>query len=144
MNNQLSKHKLILIGEAVGFIILFFVTWLDEGVILPYHWLGSWFGPGTWDEAALESVAIALVGFSVIAYTSCLLSKLHYLESLLRVCAWCRKLELNGKWVPMEEFLDKAGDIKCSHGICIDCASRMQLDTASEANSKGSFMVLQQ
>lgn len=129
MKNARSRHRLIFYIELLGFLALLFISWLDEGVLIPRHLLGSWFEQGTWHEAILESFAIFLVGLLVIAYSQSVLKRLHYLENFLRVCAWCRKLDLDGKWVPMEEFLKSKGDIECSHGICQECAEKINFES---------------
>ena len=126
MKQSRRSNKLILLTEATGFGVLLFITWLDEGVALPRHWLGTWFGPGTFHEAILESIAIIIVGTSVTLYTNYLLNRLYYLENFLRVCAWCKKIHFEDKWISMEEYLKHAGNIECSHGICEVCEEKVK------------------
>lgn len=126
------RHKIIIFAQSAGFLLILAITWLDEGVLLPHHLLGNWFGPGSRHEAILESIAITVVGLTVLAVTRQLLNRVYYLESFLRVCSWCRKLDLNGHWVPMEEYLHKSASISCTHGICEDCAINMSKEAAAQ------------
>jgi hypothetical protein len=116
-----AQNKILLV-EGLGFLMLLILTWLDEEVVLSRQWLGTLFKQGSWDEALLETIAIAFVGVTVMVSSNRLLKRLHHVESFLRVCAWCRKLDLDGNWVPMEKFLEEVGNVECSHGICERCA----------------------
>jgi hypothetical protein len=47
------------------------------------------------------------------------------LETLLPLCAWCKKYRTeNGEWKPIEVYLRDSGGTMVTHGICPDCASR--------------------
>ena len=51
---------------------------------------------------------------------------IRYLESILHVCAWCRKIEHNDRWRSLEaHFMQKTGG-RVSHGICPECSERLQ------------------
>lgn len=43
----------------------------------------------------------------MIILTKRLVSRLYYLEGFLRICAWRKKLEHNGEWIPLEEFFER-------------------------------------
>lgn len=48
------------------------------------------------------------------------------LESLLPLCAWCRRVQgEKGTWLELEEFLDASGT-QVTHAICGECATRME------------------
>ena len=53
-------------------------------------------------------------------------------EDLVRVCAWCKRVDLAGEWVEVEEAIGRLRiferhDIpSLSHGICPDCFEAMQ------------------
>lgn len=131
MKRLRSQFNTVLYIQFIGFALLLLVSWLERSVFLfSDDTIFSWFHPGTWHEAILESVLIIIVGFVVSIYSRKVLKRLHYLESFLRVCSWCRRLNLDGKWVSMEEYLKDAGGIDCSHGICEDCSEKMILNAA--------------
>lgn len=45
---------------------------------------------------------------------------------ILAVCAYCRKvLDDDCRWLPFEEYLLKHSGTKCSHGICVECISKV-------------------
>ena len=56
--------------------------------------------------------------------------RIHNLETLLPLCAWCKKYRTeNGEWKPIEKYLQESGGPAVTHGICPECASK-QLKTA--------------
>jgi len=34
----------------------------------------------------------------------------------MRVCAWCRRIDYHGRWMPLEEFLQQGFDTPTTHG----------------------------
>jgi PAS domain S-box-containing protein len=55
------------------------------------------------------------------------LKRVEELESLLPMCAWCRRLQSGvGRWVRLEEYLLSSGT-KVTHGICDQCTRQMEI-----------------
>ncbi len=49
------------------------------------------------------------------------------LESLLPICAYCKKYRSeDGAWHPIEKYLEEMGAPKMTHGICPECAGKVQ------------------
>jgi hypothetical protein len=113
--------------ECIGFSCLVLLTWVDELLRLPHRVFG---GPQqtNWRESALESLAILLVWLAVYTATQRVLRRFKYLEDLLTMCAWCRKLEHGGEWMSLEAYCAKELGVDISHGICPKCG-RQLLDT---------------
>jgi PAS domain S-box-containing protein len=41
-------------------------------------------------------------------------------RGLLKVCAWTKRIELNGKWIPIDEFLTKNLHLKLTPGVSVE------------------------
>lgn len=54
-----------------------------------------------------------------------IVSRLSYLESFLHVCSWCRKIEVEQKWLTIEQHFAQQTGVKASHGICPVCAKKL-------------------
>ena len=122
-----KTRDLIIIGSEAGlFFIVLIVLWLDEFIDLPYHVLGSPPTPYRLQEYLLESASILVVAILVVAFTMVILRRIRRLERFLRVCAWCRKVWVDDKWVPFEEYALKQHSLKSSHGICEECVDRLE------------------
>ena len=110
----------ILAVEIIGFLVIIALSWADELFGLP----SLIFGGGhrvNWPESGLETTIITLVAIPVILLTRRLVRRLHYLEEFLRVCAWCRKLNVGEEWIPVEEFFERKFETMTPHGMCPTC-----------------------
>ena len=81
---------------------------------------------GGWHESLVETALILVVAIPVVVLTRRLVTRLHYLEEFLRLCAWCRKLHMDNDWIPFEEFLQRRFDTRTSHGICPACRAEQR------------------
>jgi hypothetical protein len=107
--------------QALGFLIIIALSWMDELLGLPKRFFGGEFH-SNWHESAMESVVALAVWLPLFLGTKRMLDRLYYLEDFIRICAWCRKINDGDRWIPLEEYLSKGFDVKTSHGICPDCA----------------------
>lgn len=110
----------ILAVEIIGFMMIIALSWVNELLGLP-GWLFGGRHRVNWPESLLETTVIVIVAIPVILITRRLIARLHYLEEFVRACAWCKKLNVRGQWVPMDQFLEINFDTPTSHGICPTC-----------------------
>jgi hypothetical protein len=115
--NSQSRNRVLWIEDA-GFLLLIIMSWLDQ-----YH--------ESWQESAVESSAVLLVWLFVHIFTRRLISRLHYLEGFLRICAWCNKIEHQNNWIPLDQFLDKGLGTQATHGMCPVCAAKFKAELKS-------------
>lgn len=115
--------------ECFGFGLILLLSWLNKIVDLPHLLVGGEAHASKWRDSALETVLILLIWAFVISLTKRLVDRLHYLEGLLRICAWCRKVGHGEKWMRLEDYLSEGFHIGTTHGVCPDCLKKMQEDT---------------
>jgi hypothetical protein len=121
--NKRTAERILWI-ECLGFSSLILLSWVDELFRLPHLFFGGAQQP-LWRESAIESIAIALVWLVVYTATRKVLRRFQYLEDLLTMCAWCRKLEYGGEWLSLEDYCTKELGIAVSHGICPKCGRQL-------------------
>jgi hypothetical protein len=63
------------------------------------------------------STGMLILSATVIIYASVLILRIRQLQNIITICAWTQKVNFNGKWMPMEEFLWRRFRVKVSHGI---------------------------
>ncbi len=51
--------------------------------------------------------------------------KIKKLEDIVTMCAWSGKIQMDGKWVKIEQFLEKQFGIRVSHGISEEEAEKV-------------------
>src|SRR6185369_8217503 len=76
------------------------------------------------------TIVVLIIWLAVLRLTARLLDRLHYLEGMLRVCAWCRKIGHNNQWMQIEQYFSEGFQIETTHGMCPDCLKKMEHDTA--------------
>ena len=119
------RHTLAL--EAAGFLLIIGIIWLDEVLDLPRLLFGAPATPLRPGEGLLESVLTLIVGTVVVTITYRAFRRIEYLESLVVMCAWCRRVRAGDEWLGVERFLEQQHNAHTTHGICETCASRISL-----------------
>jgi hypothetical protein len=122
--NKLEKPAALLAYQSIGFLALIGLCWLDELVGLRSLVLDSHPFIQDFRESTLEMLLILGVWLVVAGSTRRLFARVRHLEGFMRVCSWCRRIEYNGTWMPLEKFFQQGFDTPTTHGICSDCAEK--------------------
>ena len=70
------------------------------------------------DTRATVSTVLLCVTAAAIIGAGMLLLRIRQLQSIITICAWTQRVNFNGKWMRMEDFLWRRFRVKVSHGIC--------------------------
>jgi hypothetical protein len=132
-HRDLSRRMLTL--EAAGFLSILAIIWMDEIFDLPHLLFGAPATPVRMVEGLLESFLTIVVASVIVGITYRAFRRIAYLESLIVMCAWCRRVRSSGDWVIVEEFLERQHRSRTTHGICESCADRVSLPFPSSAVS---------
>src|SRR5829696_5230622 len=108
--------------EAAGFLAIVAIIWLDEIFDLPRLLFGAAPTPLRPIEGLLESFLTLAVAAVIVAITYRAFRRIEYLESLIVMCAWCRRVRSGDEWLTVEHFLERQHQSRTSHGICQGCA----------------------
>jgi hypothetical protein len=115
--------------ECFGFGLILLLCWLNKLVDLPYLLVGGEAHASKWRDSAMETVLVLLIWAFVHSLTRRLVARLHYLEGMLRVCAWCRKVGHGERWMRLEDYFAEDFKIGTTHGVCPECLQRLEEDT---------------
>ena len=111
--------------EAIAIFFIIAATWIDEILDIPYLLLGGPPTPINWRESLFESVIIAAIAAVIIRHTYKLLTRISYLESILPVCASCKKIRMDTEfWHDIKQFVQERSKNEFTHGICPDCIEK--------------------
>ncbi len=119
----------VIIYECAGFGLIVLLSGLNNLLGLGHLLVG---GEGTvsrWRFGVMETLIVLLIWAFVLSITHRLLQRVHYLEGMLRVCAWCRKIGHGDKWMRLEDYFNEGLQIGTTHGICPDCLKKVEEDT---------------
>ncbi len=126
-NSQLTK---IVLYQNLGFLGIMALGFLDDLLKLPSLIFSEHSFDFLYRRTTLEMLLILMVWFLVSNSTRRIMERVQYLEKFMRVCSWCRRINYQDRWMPLEEFLQKSFDTPTTHGICKDCLERQQAAAA--------------
>ncbi len=127
MTTRQDVSRRMLALESVGFLLIVAIIWMDELFDLPHLLLGAPRTPVRWGEGMVESLLTVAVGTVVVAITYRAFRRIEYLESLIVMCAWCRRVRSGKEWLRVEHFLEQQHQLRTSHGICEGCAKSISV-----------------
>src|SRR5207253_8851424 len=61
--------------------------------------------------------ALLFLVTGVVAGAGVLMLRIQQLQGIITICAWTQRVNYNGRWMRMEEFLWERFRVKVSHGI---------------------------
>jgi len=134
MTRARTHASRILWCEGIGFLAIIALSWIDEMSALP-RLIGAHQYISNWRESVLETLIVLAVAIPVMILTARLVSRLFYLEGFLSVCAWCRKLDHDGDWIPLEEFFERKFETETSHGMCLPCLEEVKIEIMKRRDS---------
>jgi len=114
----------VLSYQSFGFLAVITLCWLNSLLGLPSLVFKGDIGISDFESPMLQMLLILAVWLLVNSSTRRSLDRLKHLEQFLHVCAWCRRIDCQGEWMPMEKFLQHGFDATTTHGICEDCLEK--------------------
>jgi hypothetical protein len=120
-----SRFTRVLAYQSFGFLGVIALCWLNSLLGLPSLIFEGRLQVSDFNGPVLQMLLILGVWLLVGASTRRLLEKLQQLESFLRVCSWCRRIDFNGEWMPLEEFLRRGFETPTTQGFCEDCLEKV-------------------
>jgi hypothetical protein len=122
-NSQLTR---IVLYQNLGFLGIMVICYLDDLLKLPALLFSDHPFAFLFRRTTLEILLVLAVWFIVSTSTRRILDRVRYLEKFMRVCAWCRRINFQGEWMPLEEFMRQGFDTPTTHGICTGCLEQQQ------------------
>ena len=123
MKKERFVKKIIRI-EIIGFLIVIIISWLDELLDIPHIFFGASPSPINYFESIFESTLISVIAIIIIVITHMLLQRLNFLEGVLPVCSFCKKIRIKKQWVPIERYIRDRSEADFSHSVCPECAEQ--------------------
>jgi hypothetical protein len=116
---------------VAGFVGLIVVFALDEYWDLPARSFGAFLKPIRPYEFSIKVVAALCLFITVLGVLREAILRIKQLSHMLTVCAWCRRVAVNGEWVSIDQFLQQRRHTTSSVGLCPDCYSRQAKQTSA-------------
>ncbi len=122
--NLTKSHvqKRILFFEILGLILIILTCWITELFDPPF----------SFSQVIIESYAVIIVGFFVVYWTRKMMMRIKYLEGFIVICASCKQVRVNERWVSLESIILSKSDAQFSHSVCPKCARELYPDFVDE------------
>lgn len=130
-------RRLAIVLQIVAFTLLAGVSWLDEAIDLPHLLFGATPTPFRPEEAAFETLLLALVAAGSAFATNAILRRLVYLESLVAFCPACQRVRRRGGWTSISDYFQDRESDALQYGVCPDCAERERRTRATAEGAAG-------
>ena len=82
--------------------------------------------PSNIKEGVIESMGVLILGIITTLYIYRILKRLKHVSGFLHICAQCKRIKIEGTWIPLEEFMSKYSEVKLSHGLCHECYKKAE------------------
>ena len=122
-NSQLTR---VIIYQNLGFLCIMVIGYLDELIKLPSLIFSDHPFAFVFRRTTLDMLMVLAVWFLVSVSTRRILERIRYLEKFMSVCAWCRRIDYQGEWMRLEDFMQQGFDTPTTHGICPECLQRQR------------------
>jgi len=120
--NLITKH--VMTFEIIIFVLLIVVLWMNEVFDIPHRMLGAPSTPINWQESIFETCIALALCIVIIIISWSFMKRIKYLEGLLSVCSFCKKIRVGKDWVPIEKYIRDHSEADFSHGLCPGCAEK--------------------
>lgn len=118
--NLIKKH--VITFEIIIFGLLIGILWINEIFDVPHTIFGAQSTPINWPESIFETCIVLALCIVIISISYNFLKRIKYLEGLLPVCSFCKKIRVGKEWVSIEKYIQEHSEADFSHGLCPDCA----------------------
>src|SRR5262245_12509181 len=109
---------------VAGFVGLIVVFALDEYWDLPARSFGAFLKPIRPHEFSIKVVAALCLFITVLGVLREAIHRIQHLSRMMTMCAWCRRVAVDGDWSSIDQFLQQRKNTSSSVGVCPDCYAK--------------------
>jgi len=110
----------ILTLAVAGFLGLIAVFALDEYWDLPARSFGAVLKPMRPYEFSIKVIVVLCLFITVLGVLREAILRIKRLSHMLTLCAWCRRVSIDGEWISIDQFLQQRKNTTSSVGLCAD------------------------
>jgi hypothetical protein len=136
MGNRPIRY--IFIWQAVILLMLLALTFANEVLDLPHVMLGDL--ATTWGQRSGEIYIELFIFCAAITLEIFLFARLSrrikILEGFLHICAGCKRIQVQDRWVQLESYISEHSLAEFSHSLCHECMKRLYPELFSSKHEK--------
>ena len=119
---------------VAGFLGLIAVFALDAYWDLPARSFGAMLKPIRPYEFSIKVVAALGLFITVLGVLREAILRIKRLSHMLTLCAWCRRVSVDGDWISIDQFLQQRKNTTSSVGLCPDCYGKRATGPSKSQN----------
>jgi len=79
------------------------------------------------DSISSQITSVVLIGtvVMVLGFIVIILRRLEKLQQVVTICAWTGRIQYEGQWIPLDEYLQRRFGLSISHGLSKEAAEKM-------------------
>jgi hypothetical protein len=124
---------------VAGFVGLIVIFALDEYWDLPARSFGAMLKPIRPYEFSIKVVAALCLFITVLGVLREAIVRIKRLQHMLTMCAWCRRVSVDGEWLSIDQFLQQRKNTTSSIGVCPDCYGKKTAPLNADATASRSL-----
>ena len=109
---------------VAGFLGLIVVFALDEYWDLSARSFGAFLKPIRPFAFSIKVVAALCLFITVLGVLREAIHRIQHLSHMMTMCAWCRRVAVDGDWISIDQFLQQRKNTTSSVGVCPDCYAK--------------------
>jgi len=121
---------------VAGFVGLIVIFALDDYWDLPAKSFGALLKPIRPYEFSIKVVAALGLFITVLGVLRQAILRIKRLSRMLTLCAWCRKVSVDGEWISIDQFLQQRRNTTSSVGLCPDCYGKKAAEAVGSPLSR--------
>ena len=108
---------------VAGFLGLIVVFALDDWD-LPARSYGAMLNPIRPYAFSIKVVAVLCLFITVLGVLREAILRIQRLSTMMTMCAWCRRVAVDGDWISIDQFLQQRKNTTSSVGVCPECYAK--------------------
>lgn len=129
--NYLPPIITLAVAGFVGLIVIFA---LDAYWDLPARSFGAMLKPIRPYEFSIKVVAALCLFITVLGVLREAILRIKRLSHMLTMCAWCRRVAVDGEWISIDQFLQQRKNTSSSIGLCPECYGKQTVEKSAASN----------
>jgi hypothetical protein len=109
------------VAGVLGLIVVFA---LDEYWDLPARSFGAFLKPIRPFAFSIKVVAALCLFITVLGVLREAIHRIQHLSRMMTMCAWCRRVAVDGDWISIDQFLQQRKNTTSAVGVCPDCYAK--------------------
>jgi len=109
----------------IGMAVFIFFIWVDDIFDIPLCFLDIEGNAPNWIAPIWETFLLVVIIGTCLFMIRRVERRIEYLEGLNVICSHCRRVKLEDRWLPVEQWLTETTDVEFSHGLCNECLKNL-------------------